>query len=125
MKYKIGEILFGDGMIEGNKGKMRTEIEVFNSGSREIQVGSHYHFFEVNRSLLFEREKAFGKHLDVPAGASIRVKPGEKKTVFLVDYSGAKKILGFNGLTMGLADDPEVKENAMRNMRGFVGEENE
>lgn len=123
MNYKIGEIIFAKDMIEINKGKESIAIKVKNTGDREIQIGSHYHFFEVNPVLLFDREKAFGRHLDVPAGASIRIKAGEEKVVHLVEYSGKKTVFGFNGLTMGDVRDVVVKEKAMANLKEFLNKE--
>jgi urease subunit gamma/beta len=123
MNYKIGEIIFAEDMIEINKDKESIAVKVKNKGDREIQIGSHYHFFEVNPALLFDREKTFGRHLDVPAGASIRFKAGEEKVVHLVEYSGKKTILGFNGLTMGDVKDAAVKEKAMANLKKFLNKE--
>jgi urease beta subunit len=114
--YKIGEVIYGDEPIEINKGKESVDLIVTNTGDRPIQVGSHYHFFECNFALKFDRERAFGMHLDIPAGTAARFDPGEDKRVSLVPYSGIRKIMGFNGLTMGLADDKTVKELALEKM---------
>lgn len=114
--YKIGEIIYTEEPVEINKGKNSIELIVTNTGDRPIQVGSHYHFFECNFALKFDREKAFGMHLDIPAGTAARFDPGEDRSVSLVPYSGIKKIMGFNGLTMGLADDEAVKKSAFEKM---------
>ena len=86
------------------------------------QVGSHYHFFEVNKYLYFNRENAYGRRLDVPAGTSVRFEPGSKKLINLVEYSGKRYMSGFNSLVEGLLDDVQVKENAMKNLEKFLGE---
>ena len=80
------------------------EIEVANVGDRPIQVGSHFHFFEVNRSLRFERARAFGMRLNIPAGTAVRFEPGDSKKVTLVELGGGAKVYGLNGLTNGPAD---------------------
>ena len=86
MEYKIGQIIFADDMITVNDGRDTVELVVNNSGDRVIQVCSHYHFFEANIALKFDREKAFGYRLDVPAGTAVRFEPGEDKRVRLVPY---------------------------------------
>ena len=96
-----GEIITAPGDIELNSGAVRTRIEVANTGDRPIQVGSHYHFFETNDSLRFDRAKARGQRLDIPAGTAIRFEPGQKRTVTLVPYGGARIVYGFQGKVMG------------------------
>lgn len=114
--YKIGEIIYRNEPIMINKSKESIELIVTNTGDRPIQVGSHYHFFECNFWLKFDREKAFGLHLDIPAGTAARFEPGEDRSVSLVRYSGRQKIMGFNGLTMGLVNDDSVKRAALEKM---------
>ncbi len=99
-----GEFFIEDGEIEFNKGLEITSIEVANIGDRPIQVGSHYHFFEVNPTLLFDRSKALGKHLDITPGTAIRFEPGLKRTVKLIPFVGKKEIFGFRGEVMGSLD---------------------
>jgi urease subunit beta len=89
------------GEIEINKGRKRVTLEVTNSGDRPIQVGSHYHFFETNEALRFERKKAYGFRLDVAAGTAVRFEPGQKRTVQLVELAGDRRVFGFQGKVMG------------------------
>lgn len=96
-----GEIITADGNIELNAGQPVTELTVINSGDRPVQVGSHYHFYEVNPALQFERAKALGLRLDITAGTAIRFEPGQKRKVQLIPYGGAKTIYGFRGQVMG------------------------
>ena len=91
-----GEIITQPGEIELNAGKETITIEVSNTGDRPIQIGSHYHFFEVNSALEFERESTKGMRLDIPAGTAVRFEPGDEKTVTLVAIAGSKEIYGFN-----------------------------
>lgn len=90
-----GEIITKSTEVEINNHHPETVIEVENTGDRPIQVGSHFHFYEANAALDFEREMAYGKHLDIPAGAAVRFEPGDKKEVQLVEYAGKRKILVF------------------------------
>ena len=96
-----GEILTAAGEIELNAGRSTVEIEVANTGDRPIQVGSHYHFFETNTALRFDRAKARGFRLDIPAGTATRFEPGQTRIVRLVAYAGACIVHGFNGLVSG------------------------
>jgi urease subunit gamma/beta len=91
--------------------------------SRPIQVGSHYHFFEVNRALEFDRAKSYGMHLDIPAGTAVRFEPGESKQVTLVEFGGTGEIYGLNSLTNGSTRSAQRKEQALRQAkdRGFKG----
>ena len=99
MSYLIpGELIPEDGFIELNQGREVTTLKVANSSDRPIQIGSHYHFFESNTGLEFDRQKALGKRLDIPAGTAIRFEPGDQREVNLVPYAGDRKIFGFNGL---------------------------
>lgn len=98
---KIGEIIPLDRKIILNEGRNTKEIKVANVGDRPIQVGSHFHFFEVNRLLKFDRSSAFGYRLDIPSGTSVRFEPGEEKVVNLVELGGKKCVYGCNDLTCG------------------------
>ena len=86
-----GEIISMDGELELNAGRRAVVVQALNTGDRPIQVGSHFHFFEVNKALQFEREKAFGMHLDIPAGTAVRFEPGEAKQVTLVEFGGTAR----------------------------------
>ena len=94
-----GEIKPARKEITINEGKNSITLKVANTGDRAIQVGSHYHFFEVNKALKLDREKAYGMHLDIASGTSVRFEPGEEKEVDLVMVGGTERIFGFNGLT--------------------------
>jgi len=96
-----GEYLLADGEIAANAGRRTVEVTVANTGDRPIQVGSHFHFFEVNRALRFERTLAFGMRLNVPAGTAVRFEPGDEKRVTLVELAGARTVFGLNALTEG------------------------
>ena len=105
MIYLIpGEIISEQGEIELNLGKNVKTITVSNSGDRPVQVGSHYHFFEANQALIFDREIALGMRLNIPAGTAIRFEPGDTTEVKLVSYSGLRKAFGFNSLINGSLD---------------------
>lgn len=96
-----GEIIPANGEIELNAGRPTQVINVANSGDRPIQVGSHYHFYEVNTALQFDRELARGMRLNIPAGTAVRFEPGDEKTVTLVPYAGSREVYGFNNLIDG------------------------
>ena len=96
-----GEVFPAAGEIELNAGQPTTKLEVANSGDRPIQVGSHYHFAETNRALTFDRDKARGQRLDIPAGTAVRFEPGQTRTVTLVPYRGERLVFGFNQKVMG------------------------
>ncbi|MCW8874740.1 MAG: urease subunit beta [Gammaproteobacteria bacterium] len=96
-----GEMAILDGDIELNPGRERVSLAVANSGDRPIQVGSHYHFFETNPALHFDRARARGFRLDIPAGTAVRFEPGQSRTVELVAYGGAREVYGFRGEIMG------------------------
>jgi urease subunit beta len=96
-----GEIFVADGDIELNANRTTVELRVDNTGDRPIQVGSHYHFFEVNSSLQFDRAAARGHRLDIPAGTAVRFEPGQGRTVRLVEYAGLRRVFGFQGKVMG------------------------
>jgi urease beta subunit len=96
-----GEYILGDGDIELNAGRAVARVVVRNTGDRPIQAGSHYHFFEMNKALEFDRRTAYGMRLDIPAGTAIRFEPGEEKEVPLVALGGARSVYGHNGLVNG------------------------
>jgi urease subunit beta len=96
-----GEYMLEPGDIEINLGRRTLTLVVANSGDRPIQVGSHFHFYEVNTALLFERADALGMRLNIAAGTAVRFEPGQRRTVELVDLAGDRKVYGFNGLVMG------------------------
>ncbi len=96
-----GEIITRPGDIELNAGRAEVVLEVANTGDRPIQVGSHYHFFETNRALRFERDKARGMRLDIPAGTAVRFEPGQTREVRLVPFSGKREVYGFQQQVMG------------------------
>lgn len=117
-----GEIILGEADIVAFNGRQTVELIVANTGDRPIQVGSHCHFFEANRALRFDREKAYGYRLQVPAGTAVRFEPGEDKRVTLVSIGGNRVAYGINGLVNGRLDDPNVKAKAMTAAReqGFI-----
>jgi len=121
-----GEVILGEGDIVAFKGRQTLEIIVANTGDRPIQVGSHCHFFEANRALRFDREKAYGFRLQVPAGTAVRFEPGEDKRVSLVSIGGNRVAYGINGLVNGRLDDSNVKTKAMIAAReqGFIQKKN-
>src|SRR4029450_3946237 len=94
-----GEYVLGEGDIEANVGRRTVELTVANTGDRPIQVGSHFHFFEANRALRFERARAFGLRLNVPSGTAVRFEPGDEKIVTLVELAGTREVYGLNALT--------------------------
>lgn len=96
-----GEMIIEAGDIELNVGRRTASIKVANSGDRPIQVGSHYHFFETNPALLFERNIAYGMRLNIAAGTAVRFEPGQERTIELVALAGERKVYGFNGKVMG------------------------
>jgi urease subunit beta len=96
-----GEIISADGAIKLNVGRPCVTVQVANIGDRPIQVGSHYHFYETNVALTFNREVAYGMRLDIPAGTAIRFEPGDERAVTLIPYGGLRQIFGFNGLVNG------------------------
>jgi urease beta subunit len=96
-----GEYILSDAPIQANVGREIVEIEVTNTGDRPIQVGSHFHFFEVNKALLFPRRLAFGKRLNIPAGTAARFEPGDHKHVTLVSFAGSEEVYGLNNLSQG------------------------
>lgn len=119
-----GEVLIDapDAPIEANVGRPSAAVVVANTGDRPIQVGSHFHFFEVNRALRFDRAAAYGMRLNIPAGTAVRFEPGEEKDVALVALAGSRVVQGHNGLVAGALDAPGVREAALAAVaaRGFL-----
>jgi urease beta subunit len=118
-----GEYVLRSEEIEINKGKEPVTVSISNTGDRPVQVGSHFHFFEVNRELVFDRGRAFGMRLDIPAGTAVRFEPGQDKEVRLVPFGGRRAVYGLNALTNGAMDEEPVKDAALQKARdkGFGG----
>jgi urease subunit beta len=121
-----GEYILSDGDVICNENKKTVKITVKNTGDRPCQIGSHTHFFEVNKVLDFPREQSFGYRLNIPAGTSIRFEPGDSKEVELCELGGAKVSFGFNGLTMGSVRSSNIKRSAFEKAKffGFKGMDN-
>ena len=118
---KIGEIMASDREITLNEGKKAVTIMVANKGDRPVQVGSQVHFFEVNRCLSFDLEKAYSYHLDIPSGTSVRFEPGEEKEVQLTEMGGRKRVFGLNDLTCAqAADDTKAASLENAKLKGFL-----
>ena len=122
MAGETSHYLLSDEPIEINQGRPTVILNVWNTGDRAIQVGSHFHFFEVNRALRFDRSATFGMRLNIPAGTAARFEPGDRKEVSLVAIGGARQVSGLNGLTNGSLDEPGVRAEALAKMyqRGFA-----
>lgn len=105
-KLKPGEYLFDEGDITLNADRHTARVVVRNTGDRPVQVGSHYHFYEVNRALEFDRDKAYGLRLDIPSGMAVRFEPGDSKEVHLVAFAGSREVFGHRGLVDGRLDGP-------------------
>jgi urease beta subunit len=119
-----GEYLFDGPDLEVNAGRPTVKLSVKNTGDRPVQVGSHFHFFEANPALVFDREKAYGMRLDLLSGTAIRFEPGDVKDVQLVPYIGERRVYGFNGLVDGQLDDPTVRNVAFKRLEeGKFGNE--
>ena len=114
-----GEYFLEPEPIDINAGRPTVRLEVANRGDRPIQVGSHCHFFEVNRSLTFERAKAYGMRLNIAAGTAVRFEPGDTRAVELVAFGGRRRVFGLNGLVNGELDDDRVCEKALEAVRAF------
>lgn len=99
-----GEMIVQPGEIELNAGRPTVQLRIANTGDRPIQVGSHFHFYEVNEALTFDREQARGMRLDIPAGTAVRFEPGDEKAVTLVSLAGSRQVYGFNGRINGALD---------------------
>lgn len=108
-----GEYILLAGDIECNAGRQTINIIVVNTGDRPVQVGSHFHFFEANKQMQFDREKAFGMRLNIAAGTAVRFEPGEEKQVELVQFGGNRRIVGINNLTNGNTDDEGTRQTAV------------
>jgi urease subunit beta len=115
-----GEYFLGEDPIELNAGRQTTSVAVANRGDRPIQVGSHFHFFEANRALAFDREKAYGMRLNIAAGTAVRFEPGDTREVELVALGGTREVHGLNGLIGGRLDDPQVRARALAAIREFT-----
>lgn len=120
-----GEMLIEAGEIELNAGRPMVTLKVANTGDRPIQVGSHFHFYEVNRALSFDRDQARGMRLDIPAGTAVRFEPGDEREVTLVPFVGSRQVYGLNGLVNGALDDsdkaakkPEDKQDDQKKSSG-------
>jgi urease beta subunit len=114
-----GEYLLDGPEIEINPGRPTITLKVTNTGDRGVQVGSHFHFFEANPALAFDREKAYGMRLDLLSGTAVRFEPGDVKEVRLVPFSGERRVLGLNGLVDGQLDDPTERRQAMARLKAW------
>lgn len=121
MKYEIGQVIYRDDPVAINEGPFEQKLVIKNTGDRTVQVCSHYHFFEANRALVFDRAAAYGMHLDIPSGTAVRFEPGTDRTVTLVPFKGARKLFGFAGWVNGSADDPLIREEAFRKCKEAIG----
>lgn len=108
-----GEVIPAKGDIEANAGKRTVKLVVANTADRPIQVGSHFHFFEANPRLRFDRKTAYGMRLNIPAGTAVRFEPGDEKEVTLVEIGGTRCGIGLNNLTEGYLDNQETRERAL------------
>jgi urease beta subunit len=115
-----GEILYHHEPIIANVGRPTLTLQVTNRGDRPIQVGSHFHFFEANSALDFDRRQAYGMRLNIPAGTAVRFEPGMHKTVVLVAFAGRRRIFGLNQLVEGNLDDPLVLQAAQTRLGAFL-----
>lgn len=116
-----GEYRIAAGEIELNAGRKAQQLIVVNTGDRPIQVGSHFHFFEVNRALKFDRPAAFGMRLHIAAGTAVRFEPGEEKPVTIVELGGAKLSYGLNGLSQGRAEAGTMPEPVRERLTAWEG----
>ena len=116
-----GEYFLSDMPITANVEKSTTSVSVKNSGDRPIQVGSHTHFFEVNKALEFTREKSYGCHLNIPAGTSVRFEPGETREIELTEFGGKKIVYGFSGLVNGSLEEKQKEAFKKAGEKGFKG----
>ena len=115
-----GEYLLENEPVDINTGRPTATIAVTNTGDRPVQVGSHCHFFEVNRALAFDRPAAYGMRLDIAAGTAIRFEPGDSREVSLVAIGGLREVVGLNGLVNGDLDDPATRAAALEKVESFV-----
>jgi urease subunit beta len=114
---KPGEYLLEAEDVIANVGRPTTRVLVSHTGDRPIQIGSHYHFFEVNRALVFDREAAYGMRLNIAAGTAVRFEPGEEKEVEMTPLAGARSMHGHNGLVNGALDDDAVRQAALERLK--------
>lgn len=112
-----GEYFLKAGDIIANAGRKTVKIKIVNTGDRPVQIGSHCHFFEVNKQMEFPREAALGMRLNIPSGNAVRFEPGEEKEVELVELGGTKKVIGINNLVNGDTTDPAVRAAALEKAR--------
>ncbi len=112
-----GEYLLDGPDLELNAGRPTLVLTVNNTGDRPVQIGSHFHFFEVNRALIFDRAQAYGMRLDLPAGTAVRLEPGEVKQVRLIPLAGRRIVYGGNGLVSGPLDDPDIRDLSLKRLR--------
>jgi urease beta subunit len=112
-----GEYFIDGPDLELNPGRPVVTLKVNNTGDRPVQIGAHYHFFEVNKALVFDRAQAYGMRLDLPSGNAVRFEPGEVKEVKLVPYAGNREVHGFSGLVSGRLDDPYTREMSLKRCR--------
>jgi urease subunit beta len=116
-----GEYFISKNPILANVGKKTIKINVTNTGDRPIQIGSHTHFFETNKALMFQRSKTFGFHLNIPSGTSLRFEPGDSRIVELTEYGGKKIVFGFNGLVNGKLSNKQKEISLLRlKKKGFL-----
>jgi urease subunit beta len=115
-----GEVVTGEGTVTLNEGRETAEVTVGNTGDRPVQVGSHFHFFEANAALSFDREAAYGKRLNIPAGTAVRFEPGDRQTVELVDIGGKRVAHGMNGMVDGSVDGPPGEALERLRAAGFA-----
>jgi urease beta subunit len=113
MAGELAHYILADTPVEINPGRPTVTLTVWNTGDRAVQVGSHFHFFESNRALRFDRAASFGRRLDIPAGTAVRFEPGDSKEVRLVAIGGTRRVFGLNGLTNGSLDSPGVRSAAL------------
>ena len=115
----VGGVILASEPIEYNTDRKTVTLKVRNTGDRPVQVGSHYHFFEINRYMEFDREAAFGMHLNIPATTAIRFEPGEEKEVELVSFAGKQRVIGFDDLTNGYAGYEDTPTYFPKKIRAF------
>ena len=115
-----GEYLLEAGAITANGGRATTRVLVAHTGDRPIQIGSHFHFFEVNKALRFDREAGYGMRLNIAAGTAVRFEPGEEKDVELTPLAGARRVFGHNGLVSGVLDDDATRLAALDRVKEWL-----
>ncbi len=121
MKMIPGEYFISEKSIIANEGRKTLKIQVRNTGDRPVQVGSHTHFFEVNKALEFPRSESYGCHLNIPSGTSVRFEPGDSKQVELTEYVGKRIVFGFSGLVNGPLDEKKSQARERARKGGFRG----